>query len=72
MTGNGKVQKMTKKTKKKKKEKRKRKVQRNVTRKLLNVKNKKKIIACSSSLYLFCQPIVSEFFKRKSAGIGSM
>jgi hypothetical protein len=39
---------------------------------LLNMKNKKKIILCSSSLYILCQPIVSEFVEGKSAGIRNM
>jgi hypothetical protein len=40
--------------------------------KFASCEKKNKKIHCSSSLYLFCQPIVSEFFKGRNAGIRSM
>jgi len=63
--------KMKKKRKKKKKKKKKKGTQKSNV-KVASCENKAKKILISSSLYPFCQPIVSEFFKGKSAEIRSI
>jgi hypothetical protein len=66
MTANVKVQKKKKKKKKKKKGTEKSNVR------FASCEKQKEKIMFSSRLFIFCQPIVSEFFKEKSTGMRSM